>query len=137
MQKNTMNPSADYCPPSVDSSPWLLFYRNHFCLNLSVFASDLHFDVPNLLILYECRHLISPTRPLPPLFRRESMTQLFQYGFVLPTWAMSLISLAFVALICAPSIFRFRPGYCSTCNYNLKGLTASACPECGTKLVSS
>ena len=55
------------------------------------------------------------------------------WGFGLPLWWV-------VVLFACPMTYRWwrnrriRPGYCSSCGYNLTANTTGICPECGTHI---
>ena len=32
-----------------------------------------------------------------------------------------------------PKVFKYAPGHCARCDYNLMGNTSGVCPECGER----
>ncbi len=105
-------------------TPWMVFTWRHFCLNLNGVPAFLPHGMP---FKYATYVLIEAREDVPDTW------QVFRYGFMMPVWAISVMGFALVAFAWRPRIFRIRPGFCSSCNYNLHGLnSATACPECGT-----
>ncbi len=115
------DPSAPWPTPARPRPALMQFAVGRFCLNLNGAPfSVLPQGMPRRYASYV------------DAFKHEGSWQLFQYGFVVPAWAISLAAVLPVWLAWRPRIFRPRSGYCSNCNYNLCGLkSTSACPECG------